>query len=314
MTDFSTYFDQMGRAVVSQHQAAMALAQVPMIAVGHGVVQSAQILDDMQLLLAPTAAPKALPAPKTAPKPAVAKTQAAQQQKTTPKVVAKTDRPVAPKPVAKPKLEAVAPTKAKSKAAKKAEPQVAKPAVETKLKAKSKATVVSVTPAGGKAVSLAAIPDPAEKPVKAEKAPTKAPVKAATNTPAKEAAQKAPVKASTKAAPAPSMAKAEPTAKPVANAAAKQSAPAPVAKATGPKPAAPQKPVTKDDLTRIKGIGPKLAQTLNEKGITSFTQIAAWSDRDVETFDATLGAFQGRAKRGNWVAKAKAILEGKEQP
>ncbi len=58
-----------------------------------------------------------------------------------------------------------------------------------------------------------------------------------------------------------------------------------------------------DDLTRIKGIGGKLSQLLNELGIYHFSQIAAWSEADGEWIDDKL-AFKGRVARENWIAQA----------
>ena len=65
-----------------------------------------------------------------------------------------------------------------------------------------------------------------------------------------------------------------------------------------------------DDLTRIKGLGPKLAATLNTLGVTRFEQIAAWSDADIARIDAQLGRFQGRIKRDNWVEQARFLAAG----
>lgn len=69
---------------------------------------------------------------------------------------------------------------------------------------------------------------------------------------------------------------------------------------------------TADDLTRIKGLGPKIATMLGEQGVTSFAQIAAWSDADVERVDASLGRFAGRITRDQWVAQAKLLAAGEE--
>lgn len=65
-----------------------------------------------------------------------------------------------------------------------------------------------------------------------------------------------------------------------------------------------------DDLTRIKGLGPKLAATLGELGVTRFDQIAAWSDADIDRIDAQLGRFQGRIQRDGWVDQAKLLAAG----
>ena len=65
-----------------------------------------------------------------------------------------------------------------------------------------------------------------------------------------------------------------------------------------------------DDLTRIKGLGPKLAATLGELGVARFDQIAAWSDADIDRIDAQLGRFQGRIRRDEWVAQARLLAAG----
>lgn len=67
-----------------------------------------------------------------------------------------------------------------------------------------------------------------------------------------------------------------------------------------------------DDLTRIKGLGPKLAARLAELGVTRFAQIAAWDDSDIERIDAQLGRFQGRIRRDAWVEQAKLLESGDE--
>ena len=78
--------------------------------------------------------------------------------------------------------------------------------------------------------------------------------------------------------------------------------------ATAIAPAAPEAPG--DDLTRIKGLGPKLKARLAELGVTSFAQIAAWSDADITAIDAQLGSFAGRATRDQWVAQAGFLSIG----
>ncbi len=65
-----------------------------------------------------------------------------------------------------------------------------------------------------------------------------------------------------------------------------------------------------DDLTRIKGLGPKLKTLLASLGVTQFGQIAAWTDEDVARIDAQLGAFAGRPTRDNWVEQAKLLSSG----
>ena len=76
-----------------------------------------------------------------------------------------------------------------------------------------------------------------------------------------------------------------------------------------PPPAAPG---AGDDLTRIKGLGPKLAALLGEFGITTFAQIAAWTPEEVERIDAKLGRFSGRITRDQWVEQARLLRAGDE--
>lgn len=77
-----------------------------------------------------------------------------------------------------------------------------------------------------------------------------------------------------------------------------------------PAPVATPAPVSADDLSRIKGLGPKLNMQLSEMGITSFAQIAAWDDAEIDRIDAQLGRFQGRIRRDNWVEQAKLLTSG----
>lgn len=60
----------------------------------------------------------------------------------------------------------------------------------------------------------------------------------------------------------------------------------------------------------IKGVGPKLVTILAEQGVTSFAQIAAWTDADIARVDATLGRFAGRITRDQWVEQAKFLAQG----
>ncbi|MEM8791377.1 MAG: hypothetical protein AAGE80_07155 [Pseudomonadota bacterium] len=63
-----------------------------------------------------------------------------------------------------------------------------------------------------------------------------------------------------------------------------------------------------DDLTRIKGVGPKLEKFLNEEmGVYHFDQIANWSAAELRWVDENLGSFRGRASRDNWIDQAKAL-------
>lgn len=61
-----------------------------------------------------------------------------------------------------------------------------------------------------------------------------------------------------------------------------------------------------DDLTRLKGIGPKLAARLGAMGIVRFAQIGAWSADETDAISRTLG-FPGRAARERWVEQAQDL-------
>ena len=65
-----------------------------------------------------------------------------------------------------------------------------------------------------------------------------------------------------------------------------------------------------DDLTLIKGLGPRIAVTLAGMGITRFDQIAAWTEADIDRVDAELGRFQGRIRRDSWVDQARLLADG----
>jgi len=65
-----------------------------------------------------------------------------------------------------------------------------------------------------------------------------------------------------------------------------------------------------DDLLRLKGVGPKLAAMLNERGITRFDQIAKLSPGQVEMIDASLGAFRGRLERDRVTEQADFLAQG----
>lgn len=67
---------------------------------------------------------------------------------------------------------------------------------------------------------------------------------------------------------------------------------------------------TVDDLKKIKGIGPKLEKLLNSLGITSYAQIAAWDEAEIDRIDARLGSFQGRIRRDDWPAQARLLAAG----
>ena len=67
-----------------------------------------------------------------------------------------------------------------------------------------------------------------------------------------------------------------------------------------------------DDLTLLKGVGPKLAATLNSLGIVRFAQLASLSEGDLERLDKHLGPFKGRLQRDQIPQQADYLARGDE--
>ncbi|MEQ8433007.1 MAG: 50S ribosomal protein L21 [Oceanicaulis sp.] len=85
---------------------------------------------------------------------------------------------------------------------------------------------------------------------------------------------------------------------------------APKAGAKADKPAAKKaaaKTTAADDLTQLTGAGPAFAAKLNEAGVTSFAQIAAWDDAEIERLDGEISGLKTKAEKGDWVAEAKKL-------
>lgn len=71
------------------------------------------------------------------------------------------------------------------------------------------------------------------------------------------------------------------------------------------------RPDNPDDLSLLKGVGPKLETQLHDMGIWFFAQIADWSDADRRTVDAKLGNFKGRIERDQLQEQAKLLAAGR---
>jgi predicted flap endonuclease-1-like 5' DNA nuclease len=65
-----------------------------------------------------------------------------------------------------------------------------------------------------------------------------------------------------------------------------------------------------DDLTKIKGIGPKLDALCHSLGVSRFDQIAAWTQADIDEVDQHLVGFHGRIERDEWVEQARLLAKG----
>ncbi len=67
----------------------------------------------------------------------------------------------------------------------------------------------------------------------------------------------------------------------------------------------------KDDLKRIRGIGPYIERILNEIGISYYEQIAKFNDVEIYFVSQYIGPFPGRIKRDNWVKSAKELIQNR---
>ena len=61
---------------------------------------------------------------------------------------------------------------------------------------------------------------------------------------------------------------------------------------------------TTDDLSRIKGIGPKLVKQLRKLGVTRFDQIAMLSEADLDDEAHPLHGMKGRILKDNWIGQS----------
>lgn len=72
-----------------------------------------------------------------------------------------------------------------------------------------------------------------------------------------------------------------------------------------------------DDLSRLKGVGPRFAEALAALGFVRFDQVAGLSTTEVERLDEQLGAFRGRIARDRIVEQAAYLarndVDGFEQ-
>jgi len=64
-------------------------------------------------------------------------------------------------------------------------------------------------------------------------------------------------------------------------------------------------PAPEDDLKQIRGVGPVIERMLKEMGITSYRQIANFTNEDIDQVAAAMGSFRGRIQRDGWVEGAR---------
>ncbi|MDY7394924.1 50S ribosomal protein L21 [Aureibaculum sp. 2210JD6-5] len=83
--------------------------------------------------------------------------------------------------------------------------------------------------------------------------------------------------------------------------------------AAAPKPAAKKAPVktaTADDLKKIEGIGPKIAEIFAEAGIDTFAKLAKASQKELKAILEGAGSRYASKNPGSWPKQAKMAAEG----
>ena len=84
--------------------------------------------------------------------------------------------------------------------------------------------------------------------------------------------------------------------------------------AATPKPAAKKAPVktaSADDLRKVEGIGPKIAEIFAEAGIDTFAKLAKASQKELKAILEGAGSRYASKNPGSWPKQAKMAAEGK---
>lgn len=63
-----------------------------------------------------------------------------------------------------------------------------------------------------------------------------------------------------------------------------------------------------EDLSQIRGIGPRIVESLAAQGVTRFSQIAAWDEDEIDAIGVRAGFGAGRVRRDDWVGQARRIV------
>jgi predicted flap endonuclease-1-like 5' DNA nuclease len=67
----------------------------------------------------------------------------------------------------------------------------------------------------------------------------------------------------------------------------------------------------RDDLKKIKGVGPAIEKTLNEMGICHYNQIAEMSEYEIDRVAHRLRGFRSRIYREDWIGQARDLYDQK---
>lgn len=99
---------------------------------------------------------------------------------------------------------------------------------------------------------------------------------------------------------------------------AKPAAKPPAKKAPAAKPAAAKSKAApksgkakKDDLKKIKGIGPVYEKMLHKLGYKTFEQVAGWTKADIDRMQEEMPGFDSRIESENWIGQAAELAKGK---
>ena len=90
---------------------------------------------------------------------------------------------------------------------------------------------------------------------------------------------------------------------------AKEEAPKAEAKKEEPKAEAPKTEAEADDLKKLEGVGPKLAEVLAEGGFTTFATIAAASVEDIQKVLEAAGSRYASKDPAPWIKQAKELAK-----
>jgi predicted flap endonuclease-1-like 5' DNA nuclease len=67
---------------------------------------------------------------------------------------------------------------------------------------------------------------------------------------------------------------------------------------------------TRDEFSRMKGVGPKFADALHALGYNRYDQLARLTPTELERVDEQLGAFKGRIQRDRVIEQADYLSRG----
>lgn len=62
-----------------------------------------------------------------------------------------------------------------------------------------------------------------------------------------------------------------------------------------------------DDLTLLRGVGPKYQKALARAGVRTFAAVAAWTGEDIDRYAALLGTTSARIRKADWVGQARKL-------